>query len=262
MCAALHTMTPRAWKGRGAPAVGVAGAMATVLFPLPDRDFDITEVAVPWRLLTRAGHTVAFATERGAIAAGDPLLLTGVVFGQLGADPEPRAFYAEMIESPEFLSPLPYVDIDVARIDGLWLAGGHAQGMRPYLESVVLRERTQAYWATRKPVAAICHGVLVLARAGVLAGVKTTCLPKYMELTAWSLTAWKHGDYYRTYPECVEDEVRRLGGDVQAGPITLVSKGTERSDAGAWIVEDGRYLSARWPGDAYLLARRFGALLG
>ena len=23
------------------------------------------------------------------------------------------------------------------------------------------------------------------------------------------------------------------------------------------VVEDGRYLSARWPGDAYLLARRF-----
>jgi putative intracellular protease/amidase len=59
-----------------------------VLIPLPDRDFDVTEVAVPWRLLTRARHRVTFATGRGAGApAADPLLLTGVLFGQLGADP-------------------------------------------------------------------------------------------------------------------------------------------------------------------------------
>jgi len=57
----------------------------TILFPLPDRDFDVTEVAVPWKLLTRAGHRVIFATESGATPAADPLLLTGVVFGQLGA---------------------------------------------------------------------------------------------------------------------------------------------------------------------------------
>jgi len=29
--------------------------------PLPDRDFDVTEVAVPWRLLRDAGHDVAFS---------------------------------------------------------------------------------------------------------------------------------------------------------------------------------------------------------
>ena len=42
--------------------------MARVLVPLPDRDFDLTETAVPWRMLTRAGHDVVFATRarRGA----------------------------------------------------------------------------------------------------------------------------------------------------------------------------------------------------
>ena len=57
--------------------------MAKVLFPLPDRDFDVTEVAVPWKLLREAGHEVVFATEAGATPACDPLLLTGVVFGRL-----------------------------------------------------------------------------------------------------------------------------------------------------------------------------------
>ena len=42
--------------------------VARVLIPLPDHDFDVTEVAVPWKLLRRAGHEVVFATERGAQA--------------------------------------------------------------------------------------------------------------------------------------------------------------------------------------------------
>ena len=63
--------------------------MKRALIPLPDRDFDVTEVAVPWKLLTRAGHRVVFSTEQGGTApAADPLLLTGVLFGQLGAEPE------------------------------------------------------------------------------------------------------------------------------------------------------------------------------
>src|SRR5450432_1969416 len=78
----------------GAPSCD-APAMAKVLFPLPDRDFDVTEVAVPWRLLRDAGHEVVFATEAGATPACDPLLITGVVFGKLGARPEPIAFYRE-----------------------------------------------------------------------------------------------------------------------------------------------------------------------
>ena len=48
--------------------------------PLPDLDFDVTEVAVPWRLLTDAGHDVSFATERGGFAAqADQRLLDGVL---------------------------------------------------------------------------------------------------------------------------------------------------------------------------------------
>jgi peroxiredoxin Q/BCP len=33
--------------------------MARILIPLPDTDFDTTEMAVPWRVLTDAGHAVA-----------------------------------------------------------------------------------------------------------------------------------------------------------------------------------------------------------
>jgi len=71
--------------------------LVRVLIPLPDADFDVTEVAVPWRLLSEAGHDIVFATEQaGTVPAGDPRLLTGVLFGQLGAEPGSRARYAEL----------------------------------------------------------------------------------------------------------------------------------------------------------------------
>lgn len=247
------------------------GAMR-VLIPLPDTDFDTTEVAVPWRLLTRAGHEVVFATERGGKApACDPRLLTGVLFGQLGADPEPKRFYHELEQAPEFRTPLAWAALKPADYDGLILPGGHAPGMRQYLASDVLQRKVAEFWALRRPVGAICHGVLVLARSkdpttgrSVLAGKRTTCLPKYMELIAYALTFWKLGRYYRTYPAYVEDEVKAAlsSGRFELGPITLTARGTDANDAPAFVVEDGSYVSARWPGDAYLFARRFMAKLG
>jgi putative intracellular protease/amidase len=235
-----------------------------VWMPLPDRDFDTTEVAVPWKVLTGAGHEVVFATERGGTApACDPRLIKGVIFGKLGAHEEPIAFYRELQEAPEFSSPVAWGDLEPGDHDGLVLAGGHAPGMRQYLGSAELQAKVRDFWALERPVGAICHGVLVLARAGVLASSRTTCLPKPMERGAFLLTAWRLGHYYRTYPSYVEDEVVAALDDrsqFEGGPPAL-KRGTATDHRHAFVVEDGRYVSARWPGDAYLFAQRFEALL-
>lgn len=246
------------------------GVVATVLLPLPDRDFDVTEVAVPWKLLTEGGHQVVLATEGGATPACDPLLLTGVVFGKLGARPEPISFYRELERSPEFLAPRRWEDCAASEVDALLLAGGHAPGMRQYLGSERVQQLTADMFAAGKPVAAICHGVLVAARArtsegrSVLYGKRTTCLPKYMERSAYLATFWRRGRYYRTYPQYVEDEVRAALArpeDFERGPRELSRRGTREDDRPAFVVEDGAYLSARWPGDAYLFTRRLMARL-
>ena len=44
--------------------------MATVLIPLPHTDYDPSEVAVPWRVLSQAGHRVVFATPVWADGCG------------------------------------------------------------------------------------------------------------------------------------------------------------------------------------------------
>lgn len=245
--------------------------MARILVPLPDRDFDVTEVAVPWQVLRRAGHAIVFATARGERAQCDPLLIDGVLFGQLGAEPEPIAWYRALEQDPSFAAPIRWDAVDVAGIDALLLPGGHAPGMRPYLESEAVHALIVAAFARGIPVGAICHGVLAAARAidpatgrSVLAGRRTTCLPKYLERTAYWLTAWKLGTYYRTYPAYVEDEVRAALDDpaqFERGPYTLVARGTDADDRPAFVVEDGAYVSARWPGDAYLFARKLLARL-
>ena len=242
-----------------------------VLMPLPDRDFDTTEVAVPWRLLRDRGHRVVFATEHGGGPPEcDQRLLDGVIFGKLGAEPEPIEFYRQLTEAPEFRAPIAWSETEPAVFDGLILPGGHAPGMRQYLGSQLLHERVAAFWALERPVGAICHGVLVLARSvdprtgrSVIASNRTTCLPKFMERSAFLATAWKLGRYYRTYRPYVEDEVKAALDDpaqFERGPRST-RRGTSDDDSPAFVVEDGRYVSARWPGDAYLFARRFDALL-
>jgi putative intracellular protease/amidase len=246
--------------------------MKRILVPLPDRDFDVTEVAVPWKILTRAGHELVFATEQGGTPAADPLLLSGVLFGKLGADPEPKAFYQELTQARAFQRPISWAQISPSDFDALLLPGGHAPGMRQYLGSQALQETIAACWALGRPVGAICHGVLALARSkdprsgrSVLHGARTTCLTKPQERTAYFLTAWKLGRYYRTYPAYVEDEVKAALADPAAqftrGPLALTARGTDSDDRPAFAVEDGRYVSARWPGDAYLFAKKLLARL-
>jgi putative intracellular protease/amidase len=242
-----------------------------VLIPLPDQDFDVTEVSVPWRLLANAGHDIVFATEHGGVAPeADKRLLDGVIFGRLGAYEEPKAFYRELVETTAFQHPLAWADLRPVDYDGLLLPGGHAPGMRQYLSSAVLQGKVAEFWRLDRPVGAICHGVLVLARTrdprtgrSVIADRRTTCLPKYMERGAYYLTAWRLGRYYRTYPAYVEDEVTDALNDSSQflpGPRTR-RRGTATDHSAAFAVQDGNYVSARWPGDAYLFAERFRHLL-
>ena len=139
--------------------------------------------------------------------------------------------YLEMEQGdPGFRRPISYGEIRAADFDGLILTGGHAPGMRVYLGSGVLQSAVGDFFARKKPVGAICHGVLLAARSSfhpgksVLYGKRTTALTKQMELIAWRLTRLYLGDYYRTYPTTVEDEVRSALArpeDFITGPLPL-----------------------------------------
>jgi putative intracellular protease/amidase len=245
--------------------------MSTVVMSLPDHDFDPTEVVVPWRTLRDEGHDVVFATELGSqIPEADPRLLKGVILGQLGAASEPRKFYEELLKDRNFQRPMTWSAVVPKEFDGWLLPGGHAPGMRQYLGSTMLQQKSAEFFSLQRPVGAICHGVVVLARSidpvtqkSVIANFDTTALTKPMERTAYFMTAWRLGRYYRTYPQYVEDEVRSVLNTRQQfrrGPRRLQTDSAIQNHSG-FTVEDGHYLSARWPGDAYSFARRFSEKL-
>src|SRR5260370_24747949 len=202
--------------------------MARVLCLLPALDFDPSEAAVSWQVFVNAGHVVRFATPDGRPAAADDMMLTGRGLDLWGAIPllrnlpfvgllrranrAARNAYAAMIADPNYLAPRRWDAIDPAEYDALLLPGGHrARGMREYLESEILQNIVADCFDASKPVAAICHVLLLAARrrskrAGqsVLPGYRTTALTWAFENSAWSvarITRFWDPDYYRTYLE-------------------------------------------------------------
>ncbi|PTU31628.1 type 1 glutamine amidotransferase domain-containing protein [Stenotrophobium rhamnosiphilum] len=280
-----------------------------IIVPLPRRDFDPTEAAVSWRILKDAGHELFFATADGSVAAADPMMISGEgldvwgfipvlrklpLFGlMLRAQKPARDAYQQMCADVNYTRPLSYSALRVENFDAMLLPGGHAKGIREYLENAELQAFVADFFDADKPVAAVCHGVVLAARSisrktgkSVLHGRKTTALTWKLEKSGWMLTKyfarfWDPG-YYRTYDEApgevvgyrgVQQEVTRALAspadflDVPAdAPNQFLKTGgmardTLNDSRAAWVVRDGRYVSARWPGDVHTFARTFAALL-
>ena len=285
-----------------------------IVIPLANDDFDPSEVVIPWQLCLKEGFEVKFATLDGKQANADPLMLSGEGLDPWGfipilkkipllglslrADAPVRKNYQALLQDNNFKNPLTYKDLKTDDFDGLILPGGHAPKMRQYLEDQDLQSFVASYFepsdgSDHKPVAAVCHGVLVAARAkskitgkSVLYGKQTTALTWKLEKTAWMLTKFYgrfwDSNYYRTYQENkddphghwgVEQEIKRAlkspddfkTVDPKVTGAFLKDSGlvrdSENNDKPAWVVQDGNYLSGRWPGDVHTLSKRFVELV-
>ncbi len=248
--------------------------MVRILMLLPNTDFDPTEAGVPWHVLKQAGHEVWFATEDGQKAQCDQITLSGEgLTGRLktlAARPENGEIYGEMQVDQHFETPLAWKGVDPNAYDVLILPGGHAPGMKPYLEAQAVFDICRNFFEREAMVASICHGILALARTkradgrSVLYGYQVTGLNNFQEKIAVRMTRKTMGLRYQTYPETVQDEVSRAlkrSRDFRPGP-KFSSFGTARNPNKGFIVKDRHLLSARWPGDVYKLSYALVARLG
>jgi len=209
------------------------------------------------------------------------------------ANGEARKAYAAMFVDRQYGAPLRWDSVNASEFDGLVLPGGHrARGMREFLESDMLQRLVASFFEPQKPVAAICHGVLLAARSisnrtgrSVLYGYRTTALTWAFERSAWKvarITRFWDPNYYRTYLEkpgqpqgfmSVQQEVTRALADPadfldvpKSDPqYRRKTSGLQRDSIDdarpAFVVRDRNYVSARWPGDAHTFAKTFAGTL-
>ncbi|QYN04493.1 DJ-1/PfpI family protein [Pseudomonas protegens] len=245
-----------------------------ILILLPHADYDPSESSLPWQAARDAGFAAQFATPLGMPAYADSRLVS-LGFGPLNpllmTPAADLARYHAMTRDPAFCSPLPYAGVDPAAYEGLLIPGGHARGMRSLLESEEVRRIILTFFQADKPVAAVCHGPLALARCidpasgrSVLHGRKVTALlAGPMELAAWLVTAPWLGRYYRTYDHSVEEEIKAAlasPADFLPGPWLPRRDSAEHPERG-FVVRDRNLLTARWPGDCHRFANEWASLL-
>jgi protease I len=249
--------------------------MKKILIPLPTYGFDPTEAAIPWKLLSENNMEVSFATPSGKKSAADIRMLRGddlsIWRSLLMARKDAVDAYNEMEQNSAFNNPLSYGQAHEGDFDGILLPGGHDKGVKEYLESAMLQKLVVDFFHAQKPVAAICHGVVLAARSidpktkrPVIYDYKTTSLLQSQEMAAYNLTRLWLNDYYLTYPGIsVEEEVKNSlsnKSNYLSGPLPILRDDKEHLKRG-FTVRDRNYLSARWPGDAYSLALEFIKML-
>ncbi len=237
----------------------------SILMPLPDYDFDVTEASIPWQACASRGWRVAISTEHGNVAQGDPFKLKGPLPGLLGellgVGTKAHAAYRQMLQDPAYQHPIPYAEIDPNQHEAILLPGGDTPRMRQYLESPVLQNKVLQFSQQGKLIGAICHGVLVLARTidpqtghSVLYGHKVTAVPRSLDRFGYLLDSWLLRRGYLVYSCYVAEEVRAClehPEDFSNGRSILVP----------YVVSDGNLITARWYLDAELFAERFAQAL-
>jgi protease I len=128
----------------------MTGPGRRVLCVIAPERFRDEELAAPKLALESAGHHVTVASTR-----------PGVATGMLGARVTPDVSLAQ---------------VSADEVDALWIAGG-AGAPQHLWDSAPLAALVQAMHAAGKPIGAICLAPPVLARAGVLSGLRATTFP-------------------------------------------------------------------------------------
>lgn len=195
------------------------------------------------------------------------MMLSGITGVLLGANKLSKQKYQSLKTTSEhFQKPLAWTDssFSLDDYDLVFLPGGHEKGMRQLIDSTRVHDLLRSYFPkTLKPsiksLAAICHGVQVLAMTdngngkSIICETKTTALPHFMEESIYQATRLFLGDYYKTYGAGT-DSVQKIVADSLNDSAQFVS----RTSPAPFVVEDEKhnYLSARFPPDSELLAKK------
>jgi protease I len=125
---------------------------------------EATDTLYPWMRLMEAGYECVVAAPE-------------VRDYQLVLHERPAGWHITR-ESPgySFTADIAFKDVDPAAYDGILISGGRAPEYIRYDQALLQTVRWMV--EQRRPVGSVCHGIEVLATAGVIRGRRVTCVPK------------------------------------------------------------------------------------
>ncbi len=171
--------------------------------------FWLEELATPYYRFREAGFAVTLASPAGGRPPMDPGSAAPEHQGEAGA-----RFLADAEAQAALSATLTLDAVDPAGFDAIFYPGGHGP-LWDLVEDPRSIALIEGFWAAGKPVAAVCHGPIVLAGARDATGapiVRGRAVAGFSdaEEAAVGLTA--------VVPHSVEAVLRRLGGAYAAGP--------------------------------------------
>ncbi|MEC3977338.1 type 1 glutamine amidotransferase domain-containing protein [Amycolatopsis sp. H20-H5] len=203
------------------------------------------EVAASHQVLTGAGVQVDIATPGGVRPTVDEVSLDDRG-GVAEADAKGFRTYLDSLGA-ELAKPLTLADVSLDGYDAVYIPGGHGP-MADLAKDADLGKLLIEANGSGKVVAALCHGPAALLSA---IGADGGFAFAGRRLTVFTDEEENQGGTGVNTPYFVETELRKLGGDVEAGP--------------AWashVVVDGNLVTGQNPQSSVDTARRVLEVLG
>jgi putative intracellular protease/amidase len=213
--------------------------MPKILFVLTSHDrlgataeetgFYFGEATQPWDALTRAGHTVEFASPAGGAAPRTRVKLD---------DPVDRAFLEDHEAVSAIEHTLALAEIDQSHYDAIHLPGGHGT-MWDFAQDPCLAQMIVAIYERGGLVSAICHGPAGLVNAKLSDG---TYLVAGKRLTSFTDAEERAVGKDQVVPYLLETELRERGANY-----------SKAANFEPHVVVDGRLLTGQNPVSSRLL---------
>lgn len=195
--------------------------------------FWLEEFAAPYYTFKEAGATVTLASPQGGQPPLDPR--SAEPSAQTAAT---RRFQADAAAKTDLAHTMKLSDARAGDFDAIFYAGGHGP-LWDLAEDKTSIALIEAFWASGKPVSAVCHAPGVL-RYATVAGAP---LVKGRKVTGFSDSEEAAVKLTQVVPFLVEDELKRLGGLYAKGP-----------DWGSFVLVDGKLVTGQNPASSAAVA--------
>lgn len=157
-----------AWMATSSPAAeGGKKPQAKILMPVGDAT-EVVDTLYPFFRLAEEGYKV--------VVAGPEARMYHMVTHEVPPDSSIPWDITQERPGYHIKAEVAFRDVDPSEYAGLFVSGGRAPEYLRYDKDLL--RITRHFFETNKPVAVVCHGVEIVAAAGVLKGRKMTTVAK------------------------------------------------------------------------------------